>query len=74
MQEENRCDEGEGEDRNDKWVSVELKRFCKPKPHNRHKDVDVECGAKVRIGIWTIQEQEKMRRKTHTLNPGQSSV
>lgn len=40
MQEEDGCNEGEGEDKNDKWVSVELEKFRKPKQYNttpRHR-------------------------------------
>ena len=51
VQEEDGCNEGEGEDKNDKWVSVELEKFRKPNSTTRHQDIDVRRSAKVRNGI-----------------------
>ena len=72
MQEEDGCDEGEGEDKNDKWISVELKISRKPKEYNttrRHRrKVKRESIA------WGMNSTTAVKDETHTLNPGESSV
>jgi hypothetical protein len=69
VQEEDGCDEGEGEDKNDKWISVELKNFRQynTTPRYRRK-------VKRESIAWGMNSTTAVKYKTHTLNPGESSV
>ena len=69
MQEEDGCDEGEGEDKNDKWISVELKIFRKYNTTPRYIRK-----VKRKSIAWGMNSTTAVQYKTHTLNPGESSV